>query len=49
MLPLKYAPNSNDFTTNPLSGDTDAVTDPDLISVDIKASSDNAFLGIFLK
>jgi hypothetical protein len=34
---------------NPKLGDTDAVTDPDLISVDINASSLRAFLGIFIK
>ena len=37
------------ITTNPKSGDTDAVTEPDLISVDINASSVNAERGMFLR
>ena len=35
-------------TTNPKSGDTDAVTEPDLISADINASSVSAERGMFL-
>ena len=37
------------ITTNPKSGETDAVTEPDLISVLISASSVSAERGIFLK
>ena len=36
-------------TTNPSTGETDAVTEPDLISNDMRASSVNAERGIFLK
>jgi len=36
-------------TLKPSSGFTDAVTEPDLISVDINASSVSAERGIFLK
>ena len=45
-LPLKREPLATDVTTNPILGDTDAVTDPDLISVVNKASGVNAVLGI---
>ena len=47
--PVNSEPLSADFTMNPKLGDTDAVTDPDLISVDNNASSVSAFLGMFLK
>ena len=47
--PVNIEPLFGDVTTNPKLGDTDAVTDPDLISTEIRASSVRAFLGIFLK
>ena len=39
-------PLCNEVTTKPVSGDTEAVTEPDLISVDTNASSVNAERGI---
>ena len=48
-LPVNSEPLSADFTTNPKLGDTDAVTLPLLISVDINASSVNAERGISLR
>ena len=44
--PVNSDPLSADITTNPKSGDTDAVTEPDLISVLISASSVRADLGM---
>ena len=46
ILPLKVEPLTNEVTKNPLSGDTEAVTEPDLISVDVSASSVKAERGI---
>ena len=40
---------NGDVTTNPKLGETDAVTEPDLISVLINASSVNAERGILLR
>ena len=48
-LPVNSEPLSKDITLNPKLGDTEAVTEPDLISVLISASSVRAVLGIFLK
>ena len=52
-LPVNWDPNWEPVnwvsTLNPNTGDTDAVIEPDLISVDINASSVNAERGIFLK
>jgi len=45
-LPVNSEPLSADFTTNPKFGDTDAVTEPDLISVEICASSVRAERGM---
>ena len=47
--PVNWEPLANDITLNPSAGDTDAVTDPDLISVAVSASSFNAERGIFNK
>ena len=44
--PVNSEPLSSDFTTNPKFGDTDAVTEPDLISVEIWASSVRAERGM---
>ena len=46
ILPLKVEPLTIEVTKNPLFGDTEAVTEPDFISVDINASCDNAERGI---
>ena len=48
-FPINVEPLATDVTKNPLLGDTDAVTEPDFISVDINASSVNAERGIFDK
>ena len=48
-LPLKYEPLATEVTTNPKLGDTEAVTEPDLISLLIRASSVSAERGIFLR
>ena len=44
--PLKVEPLSIEVTTNPSSGATEAVTEPDVINVDKSASSVNAERGI---
>ena len=44
--PVNCEPLSAEITLNPKSGDTDAVTEPDLISVEINASGVKAALGI---
>ena len=44
--PVNCEPLSGDITTNPKSGDTDAVTEPDANAVDVNASGANAVLGI---
>ena len=44
--PVNSEPLSALSTLNPLSGDTDAVTEPDLISVEMSASSVKADLGM---
>ena len=46
ILPLNVEPLSNDLTTNPKSGLTEAVTLPLFISVETNASSVNAALGM---
>ena len=46
MLPLNVEPLATDVTTNPFVGETEAVTEPLLISVDTKASCVKAALGI---
>ena len=45
-FPINVEPLSADLTTNPVLGETDAVTEPDLISVDINASWVKAERGI---
>ena len=45
-LPLKCEPLAIDNTLNPYSGATDAVTEPDDISVDVNASGVRAERGI---
>ena len=45
-LPLNVEPLTIEVTKNPVSGDTDAVTEPLLISVDINASKVRAERGI---
>ena len=49
ILPLNWEPLSCDWTLNPKLGLTEAVTEPDLISVETNASSVNAERGMFLK
>ena len=44
--PIKSEPLSTEVTTNPVSGETDAVTEPDVIWFVIRASSVNAERGI---
>ena len=44
--PVNVEPLSGEITTNPKSGDTDAVTEPDANAVDVNASGANAVLGI---
>ena len=45
-FPINVEPLSTELTTNPVFGATDAVTEPDLISVDINASDVKAERGI---
>ena len=45
-LPLNVEPLTTEVTKNPVSGDTEAVTEPLFISVDINASKVNAERGI---
>ena len=44
--PVNSEPLSGEITTNPKSGLTDAVTEPDANVVDVNASGANAVLGI---
>ena len=44
--PKKVEPLSTEVTTNPSSGDVDAVTEPDAINAESNASSVSAVLGI---
>ena len=48
-LPVILEPLATDSTLNPKLGATDAVTEPDFISVDISASSVSAERGISLR
>ena len=49
ILPLKIEPLSTEVTTNPKSGDTEAVTEPLTIKDESKASSVSADLGMLNK